>query len=142
MIKAGIGRLKGNVEAAQAAAQIVYQTLDALDTKLATRRYLMRTRAPTVVDIRLAMTLLRYDTSYRAAFDLRGGNGGLLVESGYPNLRGYVRDMYQQLKPAVEFRAFRQYYRWGPGLQPHEPLPEVGPIIASAEAPHGREQMQ
>ena len=140
--KAGIGLLKGNTGAHAAAATLVYATLDELEGQLANARFLMGTPHPTAVDLRLAMTLLRYDCAYVCAFGLRAGKGGILVDSAYPNLQGYVRDMYQHLAPAIEFRAFRQYYRWGPGLQPHEPLPDVARIVAAAEAAHGRERMK
>ena len=49
--------------------------------------------APTLADVRLTMTLLRYDSSYRAAFGLRGGKGGVLTENGYPAVAAYLREM-------------------------------------------------
>jgi glutathionyl-hydroquinone reductase len=145
--RSGIALLKGNAEGASAAAGQVYETLDELEKRLATRRYLMGGAQPTAVDIRLTMTLLRYDSSYRCAFALRGGRGGVLVGDteggapGYPNLCGYVRDMYAQIQPEVEWPSFRQYYRWAVGHPADAPLPSLTAIVASAGAPHGREAL-
>ena len=139
--KAGISRLKRNDEAAQAASAIVYRTLDELDGKLSKQRFLLGTPQPTAVDVRLTMTLLRWDASYQFAFGLGGGQGtgGVLLGDGYPNLRDYTRDMYALFgADCVDWPSIRQYYRWGVGHPKDAPLPPLEPIIASAEAPHGR----
>ena len=94
--RAGIGRVFGNLEGAEAAAQDVYNSLDSLEQKLAGNKYLLGAE-PTLADIRLAMTLLRYDSSYRGAFALSGGRGGVLLDSGYPALAGYTREMYSRI---------------------------------------------
>ena len=45
----------------------------------------------TAVDLRLVMTLLRWDVSYHKGFGLKANKGGVLLGDAYPNLRGYVR---------------------------------------------------
>jgi len=97
--------------------------------------------ALTLVDLRLAMTLLRYDAAYRAGFGLRGGRGGVLVECGYPALRGFTRDVYARIKTEVDWPSFRHYFRWAKGLPAEQPLPELAPIVASAAEPHGRDAL-
>ena len=144
--KVGIGRLRGNPEGAAAAAEHVYATLAGLEETLATRRYLLGKHL-TAVDLRLAMTLLRYDASYRCGFGLDGGRGGVLVggaaggAAGYPHVGAYVRDVYRLIAPTVDWAAFRQYYRWAPAVKPGEPLPDLERIIAAAKQPHGRETL-
>jgi putative glutathione S-transferase len=137
--RAGVGLLFGNAEGAAAAADEVYATLAWLDERLGGTRFLLG-GAVTAVDVRLVMNLLRWDSSYSTAFGLGGGRGGVLLGGGYPHLQGYVRDMYQLAGMAgcVDWASFRQYFRWGIGHPKDEPLPPLEPIIASAEAPHGR----
>ena len=141
--KAGIGALKGNAAGAAAAAEGCYAMLDELEAKLATRRFLLGGAQPTIVDIRLTMTLLRYDASYRVGFRLTG-RGGILVGDAqggapsYPVLGAYVRDIYALVKPTVDWPAFRQYYRWAPGARDAEELPDLERIVEAAGAPHGR----
>ena len=83
----------------------------------------------------------RYDASYIGAFGLRGGQGGILTAgpgassgSGHPHLKAYLQRVYKLIAPTVDWPAFRQYYRWGPGMQPNEPLPPLAPLKAAAEA--------
>ena len=144
--KSGVAYLKGSRDVAQSAAEEVYQALDGLEKDLASRRFLLGTPGPSVVDIRLVMTLLRYDASYRFAFALQGGRGGVLVgpgyPSGYPVLGAYVRDVYSRIKPTVDWSAFPQYYRWTKGHPTDQALPDLSAIVAAADKPHGREHLK
>jgi len=135
--RAGIDRLFGNLDGAQAAAQEVYSCLDFLERRLTETKFLFGAEL-TLADVRLAMTLLRYDAAYRAAFSLFGGRGGVLLNSGYPALAGYTRDIYSRIHAEVDWPSFRQYYRWTSAVEPKASLPGLYDIIASAEAPHGR----
>ena len=132
----------------------MYDTLGALEAKLATQRFILPTAQPTAADLRLVMTLLRWDVAYRNCFGLRGGRGGILLAdaavaaegakattTGYPAVAGYVRDVYQRLAPTVDWAAFVQYYRWTKGHPPTAPLPDVARIVESAQRPHGRGAM-
>ena len=142
--KAGIERLKGHADAADAAGQEVYATLDELEAKLTKQRFLMGTREPTAVDLRLTMTLLRYDIAYRHAFGLDGGRGGIFVgategaPSAYPALSAHTRDVYSRIRPAIDWPSFLQYYRWGP-FPAESPIPSAEAVVAAAQVPHGRE---
>ena len=142
--KVGVNRLKGNAAGADAAAEVVYATLESLEDRLSQRRFLLGGAQPTAVDIRLTMTLLRFDAAYHKGFALRSARGGILVagtegQSGYPVLAAYVRDMYPRVKDTVDWASYRQYYRWAVGVAKDEPLPDLEQIRASADAPHGRE---
>lgn len=145
--RCAISRMKGNKEAGEVAEKDVYAMLDELDTRLKTRRFLLGTQLPTAVDIRLTMTLLRYDFAYRPAFGLQGGKGGILVGQGpddapgYPVLCEYVRDMYAFVKPSVDWTSFSQYYRLGRCHPATEPLPDLRRIEDSAKKPHHRDEM-
>lgn len=68
----------------------VFSTLDALEERLASDRYLLGER-PTEPDWRLFPTLARFDPIYATLFKL---NRNRLVEM--PNLWGYTRDLYRQ----------------------------------------------
>ena len=93
----------------------------------------------TLVDIRLAMCLLRFDSSYFNGFGLdQKGRGGILIGDEFPNLRGFLRDVYSQIKSTVQWPAFRQYFRWARGLPEDKPLPDLRAIVASAEEHHSR----
>ena len=142
--KAGITLLRGDAAVAQSAASGVHRTLAELETALSSRRYLLGDQL-TAVDIRLLMTLLRYDAAYRAGFNLdQGDAGGILVSTpgtiGYPTIAAYIRDIYADIVPTVDWPSFRQYYRWAPtpNLSKQDPLPDLDGIIASASLPHKR----
>jgi len=131
--RAGIPLIKNNLDAAQSAAKDVYGMLQVLDTELASKRFLFGPNI-TAIDLRLTANLLRFDVAYYDAFALRGGKGHILLGSSYPNLKGYLRDMYQYVKPGVFWATYYQYYRWNVGLPKEKPLPKLEPIIESAEA--------
>lgn len=139
--RSGVARYMGNPEGAASAAQEVYAALDDIEAQLGKSRFLIGHDSPSVADVRLAMTALRYDSSYRCAFGLSGGRGGILSsDCGYPNLQGYTREMYARLGGDVDWLSFRQYYRWA-GQDFEGPLPDLEELIASASAPHGRDAL-
>lgn len=139
--RSGVARYMGNTEGAASAAKEVYAALDDIEAQLGTSRFLLGSESPSVVDVRLAMTALRFDSSYRCAFGLDGGRGGILsLDCGYPNLRGHTRDMYAHLGNDVDWLSLRQYYRWV-GKDFVGPLPDLQALAASAAAPHDRSSL-
>jgi putative glutathione S-transferase len=76
-------------EAYEEAVLPLFDTLDELDERLATRRYLVG-EAQTLADWRLFTTLLRFDPVYVGHFKC---NLRRIVD--FPNLSGYLRDLYQ-----------------------------------------------
>lgn len=123
-------------EAYEAAARRLFETLDALDARLATRRYLFGA-APVETDWRLFVTLIRFDAVYYVHFKC---NVRLIAQ--YPNLSGYLRDLYQVrgIAETVDFDHIkRHYYRTHPEINPSGIVP-IGPL-QDLRAPHGRERL-
>lgn len=130
--RSGIARIKGNLEATAAAAEDVYAMLDHLDSELDNQQFVLGAEL-TLVDVRLLMMLLRYDTAYRVAFGLSGGRGGVLDGESYPRITQYIRRLYPLIKPTVRWVSFGQYYRWA--ALDGEIMPDFAPLIASADTP-------
>ncbi|MEO9263412.1 MAG: glutathione S-transferase family protein [Candidatus Baltobacteraceae bacterium] len=115
------------------AAYRVFSTLDMLDERLASNRYLFGPR-PLESDWRLFVTLIRFDAVYFGHFKC---NLRRIVD--YPNLSGYLRDLYQVpgVAPTVNFDHIkRHYYYTHDDLNPTRIVP-IGPLL-DLDAPHGR----
>ena len=118
------------------AAYRVFATLDELDARLATSRYLFGP-APVETDIRLFVTLIRFDAVYFGHFKC---NLRRIVD--YPNLSGYVRDLYQYrgIGETVDFEHIkRHYYYTHDDINPTRIVP-IGPL-QDFMAPHHRERV-
>ena len=115
------------------AVQPLFETLDWLEDRLAGRRYLCGGRM-TEADIRLLVTLLRFDLIYYSHFKC---NARRIAD--YPNLSAYARDLYQMPGIAPTFDAMhakRHYYESHRNINPSGIVP-VGPAI-DFHAPHDR----
>jgi putative glutathione S-transferase len=111
----------------------LFETLDWLDARLARQRYLCGERV-TEADIRLLVTLLRFDLVYFAHFKC---NARRIAD--YLNLSGYTRDLYQMPAVAATFNAMhvkRHYYESHRTLNPSGIVP-VGPTV-DFDGPHDR----
>lgn len=120
----------------ESAFRDLFAALDTLDRRLGERRYLLGDRI-TEADWRLFTTLVRFDPVYVGHFKCN-----LRRIADYPNLAGYLRDLYQQPKVAetVNFNHIkRHYYRTHPTINPNRIVP-VGPHM-NLVAPHGREAL-
>jgi putative glutathione S-transferase len=118
------------------AAQRVFEALDRLEDRLSTRRFLFGS-AFTETDIRLFVTLIRFDAVYYGHFKC---NLRRIVD--YPNLWGYTRDLYQVpgIAETVDFDHIkRHYYMTHPDINPTRIVP-IGPRLDLASAP-GRETL-
>src|SRR6185369_12252791 len=120
-------------EAYEEAVVPLFETLDWLEAKLADRRYLTGDQL-TEADIRLFVTLLRFDAVYVDHFRC---NLKRIVD--YPNLWGFTRDLYQQ--PGVAATVNMQhikghYYESHRGINPGGIVP-LGPLL-DFTTPHGR----
>jgi len=114
----------------------LFETLDWLEARLARRRYLCGDRV-TEADIRLLVTLLRFDLVYFSHFKC---NARRIAD--YPNLSGYARDLYQMPGVAATFDAGhvkRHYYESHRTLNPSGVVP-VGPAI-DFDRPHDRARL-
>jgi putative glutathione S-transferase len=120
-------------EAYEEAVKAVFAALDTLEQRLATRRYLTGERL-TEADVRLFTTLIRFDPVYHGHFKC---NVRRIVD--YPNLWGFVRDLYQLPGIAatvhIDFIK-RHYYGSHANINPTRIVP-VGPELDYL-APHGR----
>jgi putative glutathione S-transferase len=123
-------------EAYEEAVYPLFDTLDMLDERLATRRYLVGP-APTLADWRVFTTLLRFDPVYTGHFKCN-----LRRIADYPNLSPYLRDLYQVpgIAETVDMDQIkRHYYGTHPSINPTRIVP-VGPIV-DLGAPHGRDAL-
>jgi len=107
------------------AVTALFVTLDELEERLATRRYLFGDQL-TEADVRLWVTLARFDAVYVTHFK---ANLRRLVD--YPNLWAYARDLYQlpAFRDTTNFDHIkRHYYGTHPRLNPSRIVP-AGPLL-------------
>jgi putative glutathione S-transferase len=117
---------------AEAFAQL-FEQLDALDERLSARRYLVGAQR-TEADWRLFTTLVRFDAVYFGHFKC---NRRRIAD--YPNLSGYLRELYQVpgVAGTVNFEHIkRHYYESHRQINPTGIVP-IGPVL-DLERPHGR----
>ena len=111
----------------------LFETLDALDERLAAHRFLTGD-APLEADWRLFPTLLRFDPVYHGHFKCN-----VRRIADYPHLSGYLRELYQRpgIRDNVNLaHAKRHYYGSHESINPTRIVP-VGPAL-DLDAPHGR----
>lgn len=111
----------------------LFETLDWLEDRLSARRYLMGDHL-TEADWRLFTTLLRFDPVYVGHFKCN-----LRRIADYPNLSGYVRDLYQHpgVATTVDIDYIKKhYYGSHETVNPTRVVPK-GPVVDFA-APHNR----
>jgi glutathionyl-hydroquinone reductase len=118
------------------AARRVFETLDLLEERLARSRYLFGA-SPVETDWRLFVTLVRFDAVYYGHFKC---NLRRIID--YPNLFGYLKDLYQipGISQTVNFDHIkRHYYYTHDDINPTRIVP-IGPL-QDLDAPHGRERL-
>jgi putative glutathione S-transferase len=120
-------------EAYDAAIGPLFETMDWLEARLGSQRYLMGEQI-TEADWRLFTTLVRFDMVYHLHFKC---NRKRVID--YPNLWGYTRDLYQ-VKGVAETvnmaHIVRHYHYSHDTINPSRILP-INPVIDFLE-PHGR----
>lgn len=124
-------------DAYEAAFHELFETLDALDVHLGRHRYLMGQRL-TEADWRLFTTLLRFDPVYVGHFKCN-----LRRIADYPNLSGYLRDLYQVpgVAETVDMQHIKgHYYQSHRTINPTGIVP-AGPAMNLA-LPHGRADLR
>jgi len=123
----------GSQTAYERACRSVFAALDELEAHLATHRYLFGTRI-VEADWRLFCTLVRFDAVYYVHFKC---NVRRILD--YPNLQGFLKDLYQQpgIAGTVNFDHIkRHYYFTHNEINPTRIIP-VGPIL-DLDSPHSR----
>ena len=119
------------------AYEALFARLDALSERLATRRYLVGDTI-TEADVRLWVTLVRFDPVYHGHFKC---NRQKLTE--LPVLWAYARDLFQTpgFGDTIDFEQIKQhYYGVHRGINPTGVVPK-GPDVRNWLTPHGREQL-
>ena len=113
----------------------LFETMDWLEERLSSRRYLMGD-ALTEADWRLFPTLVRFDPVYVGHFKC---NIRRLID--YPNLWAYTRELFQMpgVAGTVNMDHIRYHYHAShETVNPHRIVP-AGPVIDFME-PHGRDR--
>lgn len=122
-----------SAEAYEEAVAALFDTLDMLEERLASRRYLTGERL-TEADWRLFTTLIRFDAVYVGHFKCN-----VRRIDDYPNLSNYLRDLYQipGVAETVDMPTIKlHYYGSHESINPHRIVP-VGPIL-DFDKPHNR----
>src|SRR5437870_1668406 len=114
----------------------IFEALDELEARLSKSRYLFDNRI-VEADWRLFCTLVRFDVVYHGHFKC---NIRRIID--YPNLQGYLMDLYQQpgIAETVNFDHIKRHsYMTHAEINPTRIVP-LGPALDLTK-PHGRERM-
>src|SRR5947209_18705342 len=118
------------------ACQRVFEALDEMEQRLGTSRYLLGNRI-VEADWRLFCTLIRFDSVYHGHFKC---NLRRIID--YPNLHGYMLDLYQQPGVAETVNIDhikRHYYMTHEEINPTRIVP-LGPMLDLTKL-HGRDRL-
>ena len=118
------------------ACRKLFEALDQLEERLTKSRYLFGNRI-VEADWRLFCTLIRFDVVYHGHFKC---NLRRIID--YPNLQGYLLDLYQQpgITETVNFDHIkRHYYMTHTQINPTRIVP-IGPVLDLGK-PHNRERV-
>ena len=118
------------------ACRKLFEALDDLEERLSKSRYLFGNRI-VEADWRLFCTLIRFDVVYHGHFKC---NLRRIID--YPNLQGYLMDLYQQpgIADTVNFDHIkRHYYTTHTQINPTRIVP-IGPVLDLGK-PHDRERL-
>jgi len=122
----------GSQSAYEEACASVFAALDHFEQVLATQRYLCGGRL-TEADVALFTTLLRFDLVYYAHFKCN-----LRRIADYPNLFGFVRDVYQTpgVAATCHFDHIKTHYYWSQTTVNPTRIVPLGPSIDLSAAPN------
>ena len=123
-------------EAYDEAVKELFTTLDMLEERLSTRRYLCGNRM-TLADIRLLPTLVRFDAVYVTHFKC---NIRRIVD--YPNLWNYTRDLVQRsaIHATLNLDHIKRHYYMSHRHINVQGIVPAGPMIDFMQ-PHDRERL-
>lgn len=120
----------------EVACRKLFEALDQLEERLSKSRFLFHNRI-VESDWRFFCTLVRFDSVYHGHFKC---NLRRIVD--YPNLQGYLMDLYQQpgIAETVDFDQIkRHYYITHTRINPTQIVP-IGPLL-DLWKPHNRERL-
>jgi glutathionyl-hydroquinone reductase len=126
-------------EAYESAYDILFNRLDEIEERLATKRFLLGDYI-TDSDVRLYSTLIRFDVAYYSAFKT---NRNRIMD--FPNIWGYVRDLFQTpgFGDTTDFDAIKRHYHLSHHISsndqkgPNQLLPK-GPDLTGLYTEHNR----
>lgn len=119
----------------------LFTRLEQLEERLSTRRFLLGDFI-TDADVRLYVTLARFDVAYYTVFK---ANKHRLID--YPNLWAYARDLYHTpgFGNTTDFAAFKEHYyvfaRLSPANEGQEIILPKGPDLSGWDDEAGREHL-
>ncbi|HXL26278.1 MAG TPA: glutathione S-transferase family protein [Chthoniobacterales bacterium] len=119
------------------ACRRLFEALDDLEERLSKSRFLFDNQI-VEADWRFFCTLIRFDVVYHGHFKC---NLRRIID--YPNLQGYLMDLYQQpgITDTVNFDHIkRHYYMTHTQINPTRIVP-IGPLLDLTK-PHGREKIR
>lgn len=119
------------------AYDVLFARLDWLEERLSKQRYLFGDKI-TDSDIRLYVTLARFDVAYYLVFRT---NRNRLID--FPNLWNYAKDLYQTpgFGDTTDFDAIKRGYQLGSHSQNPYQIVANGPDISIWNIPHKRESL-
>jgi putative glutathione S-transferase len=123
-------------DAYEQAVYPLFDTLDRLEVRLSTKRYLTGNRM-TEADWRLFTTLIRFDAVYHGHFKCN-----LKRIEDYPHLWAYIRELYQWpgIAETVDLEQIKaHYYRSHDSINPTGVVP-IGPRL-DLDAAHDRDRL-
>ena len=114
----------------------LFSALDTIDDRLSKQRYLVGDRT-TEADWRLFTTLVRFDSAYVGHFKCN-----LRRIADYPNLSGYLRELYQVpgVADTVNMTHIKHHYYGSHATINPTGIVPVGPEL-DLDRPHGREAL-
>lgn len=115
----------------------LFDRLDILENHLSTSRYLVGSNI-TLADIRLFVTLIRFDPVYVSHFKT---DRKRIMD--YPNLSGFTADLYQMpsIRKTISFYHIKNhYFRSHPSINSLGIVP-IGPDLSYLDQPHGRDKI-
>lgn len=120
-------------EAYEEAVHPLFATLDQLEERLATQRYLVGDTI-TEADWRLFTTLIRFDAVYHGHFKCN-----LKQIEDHPHLSGYMRELYQWpgVAETVNMQHIKEHYYASHGTINPTGIVPAGPLL-NFDAPHER----
>ena len=116
----------------------LFETLDMLEERLSSQRYLVASQAPTEADWRLFTTLIRFDAVYHGHFKCN-----LRRITDYPAIDAYMRELYQWpgVAETVNFEHIKGHYYTSHGTINPTGIVPFGPKL-DLDQPHGRESVR
>jgi putative glutathione S-transferase len=133
--KAGFAKSQ---QAYEQAYDVLFARLDQLEERLSTRRYLLGDQI-TDADVRLYVTLARFDVAYYSVFRT---NRNRIVD--FPNLWNYAKDLYQTpgFGDTTDFEAIKRGYQLGNHAENPYQILAKGPDVSIWYVSHDRNSFQ